>query len=610
MEATFTSKRNACHLLIKRGYIMVKFLELATTLDRIESTTKRLEMVELISDLLRRADDDIRETVFLLQGKVAPDYEGIELGIAEKIAIRAISSQSGKSEDEIEDELVKKGDLGKIAEELLRTKKQSALFTEELTVKRVFNTLLKLAGETGGGSQTRKLQYLQDLLQNAEPVEVRFIIRIVTGKLRVGVADMTIVDAIASAFGSREQSDIVENAFNVMPNLAELAYRAMNYGIDSLASIKLVPGIPIRAMLAERLPSLKDILDRMGGKFAIEYKYDGLRVQVHKVGDRVELFSRRLERITSQFPDIVKEMKQRIKAETAIMDGEAVPYNFETNEMLPFQEISRRRGRKYDLDETMERIPVVVFLFDVMMLNGKSLLDFPYTERRMNLVSNINEGERVRIAKSKIVTDVESAELFFNEALEAGCEGIVAKSVESKSVYKAGAREFLWIKYKREYQLEMEDTVDLVVVGAFAGQGKRSGGYGALLMAAYSKEDDKFKTICKLGSGFSDEQLENLPRMLRDYLIPAKDRRVESSIEADFWFTPSLVLEVKGAEITLSPMHTCCKDVVRKDAGLAIRFPRFTGRWRKDKEPEEATTEQEILEMYHSQKKKAIEENP
>jgi len=589
---------------------MVKFLELATTLDRIESTTKRLEMVELISDLLRRADDDIRETVFLLQGKVAPDYEGIELGIAEKIAIRAISSQSGKSEDEIEDELVRKGDLGKIAEELLRTKKQSALFTEELTVKRVFNTLLKLAGETGGGSQTRKLQYLQDLLQNAEPVEVRFIIRIVTGKLRVGVADMTIVDAIASAFGSREQSDIVENAFNVMPNLAELAYRAMNYGIDSLASIKLVPGIPIRAMLAERLPSLKDILDRMGGKFAIEYKYDGLRVQVHKVGDRVELFSRRLERITSQFPDIVKEMKQRIKAETAIMDGEAVPYNLETNEMLPFQEISRRRGRKYDLDETMERIPVVVFLFDVMMLNGKSLLDFPYTERRMNLVSNISEGERVRIAKSKIVTDVESAELFFNEALEAGCEGIVAKSVESKSVYKAGAREFLWIKYKREYQLEMEDTVDLVVVGAFAGQGKRSGGYGALLMAAYSKEDDKFKTICKLGSGFSDEQLENLPRMLRDYLIPAKDRRVESSIEADFWFTPSLVLEVKGAEITLSPMHTCCKDVVRKDAGLAIRFPRFTGRWRKDKEPEEATTEQEILEMYHSQKKKAIEENP
>ncbi|MGC8645387.1 MAG: ATP-dependent DNA ligase [Thermoplasmata archaeon] len=588
----------------------MKFIELATTLDRIENTTKRLEMVELISNLLKRADEDIRETVFLLQGKVAPDYEGIELGIAEKIAIKAISSQSGKREKEIEDELVKKGDLGRIAEEYLKTRRQSALFFEELTVKRVFETLLKLAKETGGGSQTRKLQYLQDLLQNAEPVEVRYIIRIVTGKLRVGVADMTIVDAIASAFGSREQSDIVEAAFNVMPNLAELAYRAMTYGVESLASIRLVPGIPIRAMLAERLPSLKDILDRMGGKFAIEYKYDGLRVQVHKMGKNVELFSRRLERITSQFPDIVREMKERLKPEFAIMDGEAVPYNLETNEMLPFQEISRRRGRKYDLDETMERIPVVVFLFDVMMVNGKSLMDLPYPERRTNLVNNVAEGERVRIAKSKIVTDVESAELFFNEALEAGCEGIVAKSVEDKSIYKAGAREFLWIKYKREYQLEMEDTVDLVVVGAFAGQGKRSGGYGALLMAAYSKEDDKFKTICKLGSGFTDDQLENLPRMLMDYRIPSKDRRVDSDIEADFWFSPSLVLEVKGAEITLSPMHTCCKDVVKKNAGLAIRFPRFTGRWRKDKDPEEATTEQEILEMYHSQKKKVIEDNP
>ncbi|MEM0141250.1 MAG: ATP-dependent DNA ligase [Thermoplasmatales archaeon] len=588
----------------------MKFIELATTLDKIEATTKRLEMVDLVSDLLKRSEEDIRETVFLLQGKIAPDYEGIELGIAEKIAIKAISAQSGMREKEIEEELVKKGDLARIAEGFLTNKRQHALFSEELTVKKVFETLMKLSRETGGGSQTRKLQYLQDLLQSAEPVEVRYIIRIVTGKLRIGVADMTIVDAIASAFGSKEESEIVEYAYNIMPNLAELAYRAMAYGVQSLSSIKLSPGIPIRSMLAERLPSLKDILAKMGGKFAIEYKYDGLRVQVHKTKDSVELFSRRLERITAQFPDIVKEMKEKIKPESAIMDGEAVPYNLETNEMLPFQEISRRRGRKYDLNETAERIPVVVFLFDVMMINGDSLLDVPYPDRRMNLLRNVNEGKRVRIAKSKLVTDVDAAESFFNEALEAGCEGIVAKSVEDKSIYKAGAREFLWIKYKREYQLEMEDTVDLVVVGAFAGQGRRSGAYGALLMAAYSKEEDKFKTICKLGSGFTDDQLENLPRILKEFQVPNKDRRVESEIEADFWFEPSLVLEVKGAEITLSPIHTCCKDVVKKDAGLAIRFPRFTGRWRKDKDAEEATTEQEILEMYHSQKKKVIEDNP
>ncbi len=589
---------------------IVRFLELAEALDRIESTTKRLEMVDIISELLKAADDEIRETVFLLQGKVAPDYEGIELGIAEKIAIRALSSLSGRREEEIEDELVKKGDLGKIGEELLRNKKQVSLFSEELTIKKVYDSLLKISKVSGGGSQTKKLQILLDLLNNADGVEVRYLLRIVTGKMRIGVADMTIVDAIAVAFGSKEKSDLVERAYNIMPDLAELAYRAMAGGIDSLSSIKVTPGIPIRSMLAERLPSLGEILIKMDGRFAIEYKYDGLRTQVHKNGDEVKLFSRRLENVTSQFPDIVEEIKKNVKAQTAILDGEAVPYNMETNEMLPFQEISRRRGRKYDLRETIEKIPVVLFLFDVMMLNGRSLMDTPYAERRMRLTNAIQESEMVKIAKSRVVSDVESAEKFFNEALEAGCEGIVAKSIEDKSIYKPGAREFLWIKYKREYQMEMEDTVDLVAVGAFGGQGKRSGGYGALLMAVYSREEDRFRTICKLGSGFSEEQLENLPRMLKPFELKKKDPRVDSEIEADFWFVPSVVLEVKGAEITLSPTHTCCRNVVRNGAGLAIRFPRFTGRWRRDKKPDEATNEQEIMEMYHSQKKKILADNP
>jgi DNA ligase-1 len=587
----------------------VRFLALAETLDKIESTTKRLEMVELISKLLQGAEDDIRETVFLLQGKVAPDYEGIELGIAEKIAIRALSSLSGLREEAIEGDLVKKGDLGKIGEELLKSKRQVSLFTEELTVRKVYDSLLKISKTSGEGSQTRKLQILLDLLHSAESVEVRYLLRIVTGKMRIGVADMTIVDSIALAFGSKDKSDLVERAYNIMPDLPELAYRAMAGGIDSLSTIRITPGIPIRSMLAERLPSLREILERMDGKFAIEYKYDGLRTQVHKTGDKVELFSRRLENITSQFPDIVKEIVESVKVENAILDGEAVPYNMATNEMLPFQEISKRRGRKYDLNEAMEKIPVVLFLFDAMMLNGRSLMEIPYAERRLKLINSVKESSKIKIAKSRVVTDVETADKFFNEALEAGCEGIMAKSIEDKSIYKPGAREFLWIKYKREYQLEMEDTVDLVVVGAFGGQGKRSGGYGALLMAVYSKEEDRFKTICKLGSGFSDEQLDNLPRMLKSYSTKRRDPRVESSIDADFWFSPSLVLEVKGAEITLSPTHTCCRDIVRKGAGLAIRFPRFTGKWRDDKKAEDATNEEEILGMYHSQRKKILADN-
>lgn len=587
----------------------MRFQELAEILDKIESTTKRLEMVELISGLLKKADDDIRETVFLLQGKVAPDYEGIELGIAEKIAIKALSSLSGLKEASIETELIKKGDLGKIGEELLRNKRQVSLFSEELTVKKVYSSLLKISKASGEGSQTRKLQILLDLLQNADPVEVRYLVRIVTGKMRIGVADMTIVDSIAVAFGTKEKSDLVEGAYNIMPNLPELAYRAMSGGVDSLTSLKVTPGIPIRSMLAERLPSLGEILERMDGRFAIEYKYDGLRTQVHKIGNKVELFSRRLENVTSQFPDIVEEIRKSVKAQNAILDGEAVPFNMDTNEMLPFQEISRRRGRKYDLKETIEKIPVVLFLFDAMMINSTNLMDVPYAQRRLKLTNTIEESQNIKIAKSRVVSDVESADRFFNEALEAGCEGIMAKSIEDKSIYKPGAREFLWIKYKREYQLEMEDTVDLVAVGAFGGQGKRSGGYGALLMAVYSREEDKFRTICKLGSGFSEEQLDNLPRMLKPYSLKSRDHRVESTIDADFWFTPSLVLEVKGAEITLSPTHTCCRDVVKKGAGLAIRFPRFTGRWRTDKKADEATNEEEIMEMYHSQRKKVLADN-
>jgi len=511
----------------------MKFLELAIVLDRIEKTTKRLEMVDIISEFLRKVDDEIKETVYLLQGKVAPDYEGVELGVAEKIAIKVLSTITGMGEGKIEGELLKTGDLGKVGEELLKNKKQSSLFYEEMTIRKVFRSFLKMAGESGSGSQTRKIQILQELLQNSEPIEARYIIRIVLGKMRIGVADMTIVDAIALAFGAKEDEDEVERAYNIHPDLAEIAFIAYNGGIESLKGIKVKPGIPVRSMLAERLPSLKEILEKMGGSSAFEYKYDGLRIQAHKDRDKVILFSRRLENVTSQFPDIVREIRDNVAAENAILDGEAVPFNLDTGEMLPFQEISRRRGRKFDLDATAERIPVVLFLFDILYYNNENMMNRPYTERRLKLINNIKESVKLRIGKSKVLSDENDAERFFTEALEAGCEGIVAKNISEKSIYRAGAREFLWIKYKRDYQMEMEDTVDLVVVGAFGGQGRRSGGYGALLMAVYSKEEGLFRTVCKLGSGFTDDQLNNLPRMLRPYLIKEKDRRVDSIIQPD-----------------------------------------------------------------------------
>ena len=316
------------------------------------------------------------------------------------------------------------------------------------------------------------------------------------------------------------------------------------------------------------------------------------------------LYSRRLENITSQFPDVIAAIGEAFKGEEGIFDGEAVPVDVNTGEMLPFQMVSHRRGRKYGIEKIMEEIPVVLFLFDVLYLNGEDMTSRPYMERRAALEKWVQQTDRVKFAHRIISEDIEEIKRFFNKAIEDGCEGLVAKNIGEESIYRAGAREFLWIKYKRDYRAEMADTIDLVVVGAFAGKGRRKGTYGALLMAAYNPEKDRFETVCKLGSGFTDVQLANLPRMFEELRIEKKHPRVWSKIEADYWFVPKVVLEVIGAEITLSPTHTCARDIIEKGSGLAIRFPRFTGRWRDDKEPEEATTVKELIEMYRNQVKK------
>jgi DNA ligase-1 len=275
-----------------------------------------------------------------------------------------------------------------------------------------------------------------------------------------------------------------------------------------------------------------------------------------------------------------------------------------TGEMLPFQEVSHRRGRKHDVTSAVEDYPVRIFLFDCLHLDGKDLTNLPLLERRKALESCVDTTDEVRTSEMRILDDAEKAEAFFQEALRDGCEGLMAKSIEGSSVYRAGARGFLWIKYKKEYKSEMTDTVDLVVVGAFAGRGRRKGVYGALLMATYNEQENRFETVCKLGSGFDDQTLASLPMKLEKYRLPEKHTLISSKLEADFWFEPTMVLEVLGAEITISPTHTCSYSKIRKDAGLAIRFPRFTGRFRDDKSPREATTSAELESMYKNQLKK------
>ena len=583
----------------------MKYVKLAEVFDEIEATSKRLEMTDLLVKLIKDTPrDEISKVVYLLQGKLYPDYLGVELGIAEKLLIKAVAEIAGKSENLVDGDFKKSGDLGLTVEKLLQRKSQATLVKRPLTVSSVYDTFDKIAHAAGSGSVDLKIRLLRSLLNDASPLEGKFIARMAVGKLRLGVADMTVLDALAIAYGGDKSArEPLERAYNLSSDLGYVASVVAKDGLVGVEKFKITVGRPIRPMLCERLPSAREILEKLGGTGAAEYKYDGLRVQAHIRSKEVHLFSRRLENITDQFPDVARLLKKTIKAKEAIVEGECIAVDIHTGDMLPFQVISQRRGRKHEIEKMAEEIPVTIFLFDVLYLNGKDQTLTPYLERRKQLLKIIEPSEHVKVAEQVEACDPDRLEQLMDEAVASGCEGLVVKNTSEQSVYQAGARGWLWIKYKRSYKAEVQDTFDLVPIGAFAGRGRRAGSYGALLMAVYNPKEETFETLCKLGSGFKDEDLLNLPKMMQPYLIKQKHPRVNSLMQPDFWFVPSMVLEVAADEITLSPMHTCGWGLIRPRSGLALRFPRFTGNWRKDKGPEDATTSQESVEMYRKQLK-------
>lgn len=586
----------------------MRYLEIADAYEKIEATTKRLEMTDRLVDLLKNTPKEIIDkVVYLTQGKIYPDFVSLEIGVAEKLAIRALARASGRKESEIEENLKKTGDIGEAAQKFIADKRQVTFFQQPLTVQRVYETLDKMAKASGSGAVDLKMALLAGLLADAAPKEAKYIMRTVTGNLRLGIADMTVLDALAIAYGGgKENRGYLERAYNVSSDLGRVARIVAMKGLEGVKKFEISVGEPIRPMLCERLSSPEEILEKLGGKCIAEYKYDGERIQAHKKGDEVVLFSRRLENISDQYPDAVKLLRKYVKAKDAILEAECVAIDPDTGEMKPFQELMHRR-RKYGIEKAMEEYPVSLFMFDALYVDGEDLTLKPYPIRRRALEKAIEESDKVKIAKYIVTDNVKELEKFFLEAIEEGCEGLVCKSVAEDSVYQAGARGWLWIKYKRDYKSEMTDTVDLVVVGAFHGRGKRAGTYGALLLAAYNPEKDVFETLTKCGTGFTDEDLAKLPKILEKRRINHKHPRVQSVIDADVWFEPVVVIEVLGAEITLSPIHTCAMDVIRKGSGLAIRFPRFTGNYRLDKAAEDATTTSEIVEMYQRQLKKIAE---
>jgi len=581
---------------------------IADAYEKIEATTKRLEMTDFLVELLKNTPKDlIDKVVYLTQGRIYPEFISLEIGVAEKLAIKALARASGRKESEIEEDIKKTGDIGETAQKFIASKKQVTFFQQPLTVLKVYETLDKMAKASGSGAVDMKTAFLAGLLADSTPKEAKYLMRTVTGNLRLGIADMTVLDALAIAYGGgKEARELIERAYNISSDLGRVAHVVAEKGLEGIKRFEVSIGEPIRPMLAERLSSPEEILEKLGGKCIAEYKYDGERIQVHKKGDEVTLFSRRLENISDQYPDAVELVKRFVKPKEAILEAECVAIDVDTGEMRPFQELMHRR-RKYEIAKAVEEYPVSLFMFDALYVAGKDLTLESYPIRRKALVNAIKESERVKTAKYLITSNAKELEKFFLEAIEDGCEGLVCKSIAPDSVYQAGARGWLWIKYKRDYKSEMTDTVDLVVVGAFHGRGKRAGTYGALLLATYNSESDVFETVTKCGTGFTDEDLAKLPKMLEKHIIKHKHPRVNSFLEADVWFEPVIVIEVLGAEITLSPIHTCAMDAIRKGSGLAIRFPRFTGNYRLDKAAEDATTNSEVVEMYQKQLKKIAE---
>ncbi|MCL2786213.1 MAG: ATP-dependent DNA ligase [Methanomassiliicoccaceae archaeon] len=579
------------------------YSDIASVFDRIEGTGSRLEMTSILSELFGTLDPaSLRNVVYLSQGKLHPDFFPQKLGMSDKLVLKAISMTSGFSESTVEEMWVKEGDPGTVAEMLMGMKKQTALFSEPLTLDRVMKGLLSIESSDGKDSQERKMKLLANMLHDSGPTEARYLCRIVTGRMRVGAGSMTILDALASSYADKSDRPEIERAFNVTCDMGAVAETLAAGGMDAVRNVSVKVGSPIKVMLAERLPSLGEVMTKMDGRCGMEFKYDGIRVQAHISEAGVRLYSRRLEDLTSNFPDVASSLRAALKGKEAIVEGECVSVDLRDGRMLPFQEVTHRR-RKHGMENAVKDYPVKIFLFDILHTDGRDTTLLPYPERREILSSAFRDSENIVMSNMNVISSPEEADIFFADALAAGCEGIMAKSLSPESVYRAGSRGFLWIKYKKDYRSDLIDTYDLAVIGAFYGMGKRKGRYGALLMAAYDQEMQSYTTICKLGTGFDDAFLDSMPELLDRHKKAERPANVDSKMVPDVWFDPYVILEVTGAELSLSPIHTTASGVFKEDTGLGIRFPRFTGKVRDDKGPEEATSASEVMDIYGMQTK-------
>ena len=563
------------------------FQKLADLYEELEQTSSGNKMREILAEFFKKVpEDDIAVISYLTLGQIASSYEGLVLGMAEKSALKAISKAAGVDESKVKKTMQESGDAGVTAEKLLQKKLQTLVPPGKLTVKELFEKLHKITKTVGAGSQEEKINIVINLLQKSSSKGAKYIIRIVLGTLRIGVADMTVLDALAMAYtGSKENKAQLEKAYNICPDVGIIAETLAKKGLKGIEKIDVHVGRPIKMMLAQRVENLEEVPEKIPGMLGVEAKYDGERMQVHKSKDKITLFSRRMEDITEQYPDVVKYLEEHVSWKEYVIEGEILAIDKE-GKPLHFQVLMQRK-RKTDIEEYVKKVPVQLKLFDLLYYNGKSFLHEAYEKRTEQLAKIVSKGKNITFADRIVTDDLKEVNKFFQKMLKEKQEGIMIKGMDSE--YQAGTRGWNWIKWKKEYAAEMTDTFDLVIVGAFHGKGKRSGTFGALLCACYNEKEDTFETVTKLGTGLTDEMLAELPKKLKKYQVDHKPARVVvSDIKPEVWFEPAIVVEVLAAEITQSPSHAL---------GLALRFPRFV-KLRDDKKAEQATTSKEIKQMY------------
>ncbi len=473
---------------------------------------------------------------------------------------------------------------------------------KSLEIDEVFGSLREIKEASGKGSQEEKTRLLSSILQRASPEEGKYIVRIVLGKLRLGFGDQFLLEAFSIAFtGDKKYAVKIKESYSVCTDIGELAESLAEYGPKALGRFSIKLGRPVRSMLAQRVETFEELEERIPGKKAAEEKYDGERVQIHKNGEEIKAFSRRLEDITAQYPDLVEAVKKGILAEKIVLDGEILAYvegrkaDDSTEEFYSFQRLMKRR-RKYEVQKYTEICPVAVFFFDILYLEGNSLLKKSYPERRALLEEHVKESEILRLTRRIITDNLEEIEDFFNEALEKRLEGVIIKSMDRNSVYEAGKRSWLWLKWKEEYAGGMRETFDLVVVGKYYGRGKRKGSFGSLLCAILNEEEQRFETFTKVGTGFTETDAKEIDSLLSEHIIAEapKDVFIKSRMLPDIFVEPAVMIEVLGSEITESPGHTAGQE--EGETGLALRFPRFL-RIRYDKGPYDVTTLREVRDL-------------